>query len=179
MISHLSFFRWLDGTKTEDITIQQSHITAISFLIVECYKSSITLAVGAAFSQHMWHVFRTKTLAIRHIERLFNLRSSIFNLARVNTNKKALILFSIALFVWVLPFVTIFPPSALTVSALGYMQTENRNVPVLEPSLTEFDPWQPTRNNKSILSIIPFKNMSYPATPDFPLGREEILLSYE
>jgi hypothetical protein len=168
----------LDGTRATDIPIQEFQVTAISLLIVTSYKASITFAVGIAFSQHMWHVFRTQTLAIRHIERLFNLRSDILNLAKKKTNEKALILFFIALFVWVLPIATAFPHSALTVGALGYTETEFRNVPVLEPPLTAFDPRQSTRNNKSILSIITSKNISYPATPDFPLGYEEISLSY-
>jgi hypothetical protein len=50
-------------------------------------------------------------------------------------------LFAMALFVWVLPVATVYPPSALTVSALSYTQTEVRNLSILDPPQTEIDPW--------------------------------------
>jgi hypothetical protein len=149
--SHLFFFKWLDGTRTEHQSIRQSHVTAISLLIVTGYKASITLAVGIAFSQYMWHVFRRKTFAIRHIEQLFGLRSNFFDIMKMQNSPGAPILFAMAIFVWVLPVATVYPPSALTVSALRYTQKEMRNISILDPPQTEFDPWKKTPNIDSML----------------------------
>jgi hypothetical protein len=175
---HLFFFKWLDETETEHRSIRQSHVTAISLLIVTGYKASITLAVGIAFSQHMWHVFRRRTFLIRHIEQLFGLRSNFFDIMKIQNSPGAPILFAMAVFVWILPVATVYPPSALTVSAWKYQQTEPRNVSILDPPLTEFDPSKKTWNTKSILSIFERWDLVFAPTQDNPSGRNGIRLIY-
>lgn len=104
----------------------------------------------------MWLVFRKRTLAIRHIEQLFNLRSNILDVLKVQLSPGAPILFAIAVFVWVLPVATVYPPSALTVSFQRYTQTENLSVSILDPSQTTFDPWnlEITGDTKSMLGRV-------------------------
>jgi hypothetical protein len=58
-----------------------------------------------------------------------------------------------AIFVWALPVATVYPPSALTVSALRYTQMEMRNISILDPPQTDFDPWNIKLNKKSMLSV--------------------------
>jgi hypothetical protein len=151
-IGHLFFFKWLDGTITEGRLIRQSHVTTISLLIVTGFKASITLAVGIAFSQHMWLVFRRRTFAIHHIEQIFSLRSNLVHLLKIQNGLGAPILFAMAVFVWILPVATVYPPSALTVSLLRYTQMEMRNVSILDPPQTDFDPWN-MKYKESMLSV--------------------------
>jgi hypothetical protein len=176
--SHLFFFRWLDGTKTGSRWIRQSHVTAISLLIVTGFKTSITLAVGIAFSQHMWHVFRRRTFAIRHIEQLFGLRSNFLDILKIQNSPGAPILFAMAVFVWVLPVATVYPPSALTVSALRYTQREMRNVSILDPLLTELDPTNETWDTKSILSVFMHDQLILPPTKNNLFVEEGTFVAY-
>jgi hypothetical protein len=148
----------------------------MSLLIVTGFKASITLAVGIAFSQHMWLVFRRRTFAIQHIEQLFSLRSNLFHVLRIQNSLGAPILFAMAVFVWVLPVATVYPPSALTVSLLRYTQMEMRNVPILDPPQTDFDPWNMKWNNESMLSV-PFQISNDPLDSD-PLSRVATSTTY-
>lgn len=102
----------------------------------------------------MWLIFRKRTFAIRQIEQLFNLRFNILDVLKVQHVPGAPVLFAMAVFVWLLPVATVYPPSALTVSSHGYTQTENLNVSILDPPQMEFDPWIVAGDVKSMLGRV-------------------------
>jgi hypothetical protein len=123
----------------------------------------------------MWLVFRRRTFAIQHIEQLFSLRSNLVDVLKMQNSPGAPILFAMAVFLWILPVATVYPPSALTVSALRYTQTEMRNVSILDPPQTDFDPW----NMEYIESMLSVPMQSVAAIPvSDPLGKTSTYLTY-
>jgi hypothetical protein len=139
-IAHFCFFGWLDGTKTDSRSIRQSHVTTISLVLVTAFKGCVKVAIGVAFSQHMWHVIRNKAFAIQHIEQLFTLRSNLVDILKVQKGLAAPMLFAMAVFVWILPLAPIYPPSALTVSSKSFTYIKNLNVSPLDVPQPTYDP---------------------------------------
>jgi hypothetical protein len=107
-----------------------------------------------SFAQHMWRVFRQNSLSVHHVEQLFSLRSNLVELFKIQTVSAAPILFAMALFIWLLPLVAIYPPSALTVSLRAHSDTQDLDVSVLNPLRSDLDPFNPERNVDSTLSVM-------------------------
>ncbi|KAH7380144.1 hypothetical protein BKA66DRAFT_609988 [Pyrenochaeta sp. MPI-SDFR-AT-0127] len=134
-IGHFLFFRVLDGTSAEHRQIEQSQVTAISLLITLAFKACLITAVGVSFTQHLWHVVRSKPLRVARIEQLFCLRSNPLEFARVRVILDAPLLFLMGLSVWLIPIAVIYPPSALTVVSRPYSQVVGVNMSVMNPPL--------------------------------------------
>ncbi|OAL47288.1 hypothetical protein IQ07DRAFT_623588 [Pyrenochaeta sp. DS3sAY3a] len=132
-ISHGLLFVYLNDTPTNHRHIQQAYVTNISLLIVTTFKGCVVAAVGLAFTQHLWLVLRRQTLPVRHIEQLFSIRSNPAQLTKLRAINNTPILFFMALYVWLVPIATIYPPSALTVASRPYNLTTDANVPILFP----------------------------------------------
>ncbi|KAF1843229.1 uncharacterized protein K460DRAFT_407592 [Cucurbitaria berberidis CBS 394.84] len=132
-IGHYGFFHSLDKTLTQHRRIRQSHVTTISLVLTTVFKACIVGAVALSFAQHLWRNLREEAHTIGRIEQLFSLRSNPFELTRLRASWEAPLLFSMAIFTWLIPLAVIYPPSALTVSFRAYSTNKDLYVPVLYP----------------------------------------------
>ncbi|OAL55276.1 hypothetical protein IQ07DRAFT_627422, partial [Pyrenochaeta sp. DS3sAY3a] len=155
-------FRYLDGSMTQERRFRQSHITTLSLLLTTIFKACIVGCVGLAFTQHIWHNLRQRTFTIDCIEHLFSLRSNPVELARLKASLEALILFAMAVFVWLVPIAIIYPPSALTVEIRPFLVMKVISVPVLFPFDPDFDPLEHEKSDNPR----PYRNEWMPRPPD-------------
>jgi hypothetical protein len=155
-IGHYSFFSYLDGTTTDHRKLYQSYVTTISLLLVTAFKSFIIAAVGLSFAQHLWRVLRGQSLSLGRIEQLFCIRNNPLELFRLRAALQAPVLFSMAVFVWLVPLAAIYPPAALTVSGQTYIRKQDFDIPVLFPEQPDFDPTSPEKTNPYRLGEIYF-----------------------
>jgi hypothetical protein len=157
-LGHYLFFLNLDETAIDSDNLTQSHVSAVSILLVTLFKSSLSAAVGCCFAQHLWLVLRQDSTSVSLTEKLFVLRSNAFALGDPRAIWRAPVLFSMALFVWFLGIATIYPPGALTVRPLPSTSVNTMEVLGMNrPPPTEFDPNTFSRKEPfSTLALVPW-----------------------
>ncbi|KAH7131814.1 hypothetical protein B0J11DRAFT_480593 [Dendryphion nanum] len=122
-LGHYLLYKELDGTITDGGFLKQSHVSTVALLIGASFKASQTASVGLSFAQHLWYILRIRAVAVQTIERLFVLRSNIFELVRFSNMRSASILCLMGAYIWCLGLAIVYPPSSLTV-AIGTFPTE-------------------------------------------------------
>lgn len=141
MIGHFLFFFFLDERLVEETSISQPWVIALSLLLATLVRGALTLSVGTSFVQYLWSVFRTEYISLADIESMFNLKGSILAILNIQMAWKVPLLFSMGVYLWLLPVALIYPPGALIVSMDAYHSLQSRNMSVLNQSFPEdFDP---------------------------------------
>jgi hypothetical protein len=138
---HYLFFRYLDdrvifqGTlhSRKTTSIPQAYVTTISLLFVTAVCAALLASVATCYTQLLWatlrervfkvHVFSMATLIrwftkdkqIELIEDLFQVQTSAFRLSNRNLYLKTPVLAVVAVFSWLVPIATVYPPGALIV----------------------------------------------------------------
>ncbi|KAH7405647.1 hypothetical protein DE146DRAFT_744015 [Phaeosphaeria sp. MPI-PUGE-AT-0046c] len=134
----------------EHASISQSNATFVSLLFITLFKSSLLGCVGLCSTQYLWRVLRGQPIALSTVESLFQMRHNPVDLFYRHTILS--LSFLLAVYTWIVPFATIYPSGALTISATPFVHTESMQMSapelVFDP---DFDPFVP--NNLSRLAI--------------------------
>jgi hypothetical protein len=88
---------------------------------VTLFKAALLGCVGVCSAQYLWRVLRGKPIPLNTIESLFQMRHNPLELA--NPQIMLSISFVLALFAWVVPFASIYPPGALTIASSPFLLT--------------------------------------------------------
>ncbi|KAF2652967.1 hypothetical protein K491DRAFT_780657 [Lophiostoma macrostomum CBS 122681] len=139
---HYLLFRTLSNTPVDLIPLQQSLITTLSLILASAFRLSLVGSIGLSFAQHLWRVLRQEALPLYRIEQLFTVRSKALVLTNVGVLWTAPLLFSMAVYLWLLEVAVVYPPGALTVVTQSYASTENVTMAVLNKAVPDdLDPF--------------------------------------
>jgi hypothetical protein len=75
----------------------------------------LVASIGTCYTQYLWTAFRKRVHKVGLIEDLFQIQSNAFRLANHHLFTQTPILAAVAVFCWMVPIATIYPPGALTV----------------------------------------------------------------
>lgn len=131
--THFVAFHYLDGRSVE-YGISQTYVTTASNLLAYLFATSITIALSAAFCQHLWFIMRQSAFKLSTIEVLFSIRSNPLQLFRISAIKKTWILILLAIVLYIVPFATNFAPGALTVKSATIVDIVPASVPSFNAS---------------------------------------------
>ncbi|PMD60549.1 uncharacterized protein K444DRAFT_629480 [Hyaloscypha bicolor E] len=104
--------------------------TAFTFLVKACLVS----AVSTAYIQHIWVMFRQKSMSIGALDATFSATTDPFSFLSIEMLKRVKIGALLALLTWTIPLATIVPPSTLFV--IPAVAPEVLNLPVKAPNFT-------------------------------------------
>jgi hypothetical protein len=125
--------------------LKQSHVTYVSLALTTFFRASLVSSATISFTQYLWKLLRQNLFRISLIERLFQIRHNPIILLDTRVLRRAPILFTIALLLWLTPLATIYPPGALTVISRPYTFTETFNLSAVNALVPEnFYPPQAT-----------------------------------
>jgi hypothetical protein len=129
-ILHYIFFDRLHGSiaSGEHARISQSQTTFISLLLVTIFKASLLGSVGICSVQYLWRVLRGQPIVLSTVENLFQMRHNPLELFYCHTFIS--VSFLLAVYTWIVPLATIYPPGALTITATPSLSTESVHIPV-------------------------------------------------
>jgi hypothetical protein len=129
-ILHYIFFNRLHGSiaSGEHARISQSQTTFISLLLVTVFKASLLGSVGICSVQYLWRVLRGQPIVLSTVENLFQMRHNPLELFYCHTFMS--VSFLLAVYTWIVPLATIYPPGALAITATPSLSTESVHIPV-------------------------------------------------
>jgi hypothetical protein len=124
--------RYLNGRPTDgDKVLAQTYITSMSLLLVTVFKTCLCGALAIAFTQHLWKIVRHQALRVSSIESLHGVRYNPFLLGQWQILHATPSLYMIAVVMWLLAVVILFPPSALTIVAQRFDSQRPTTVPIV------------------------------------------------
>ncbi|KAI9743708.1 MAG: hypothetical protein M1818_003024 [Claussenomyces sp. TS43310] len=131
---HLILLRYIDGMLVPPDTIfRQSYVSAASTALVFGFRSAMTISLTTAFSQRAWYIFRTRSLKVPTINSLLSSPRSVVNILSGDLIKSATLEWLFAVFCFLVPIGTVFPPGALTVGLQPHVTVVNTTVPIFDP----------------------------------------------
>ena len=112
--------------------IPQGYATTTSLLLIAAFRAALVGSIGLCYTQHLWATLRKRVLKVRSfqvissnapadqtqiglIEDLFQIQNNIFHLASSGIYLTTPVLAVVALFCWIMPIATVYPPGALIV----------------------------------------------------------------
>ncbi|KAH6894530.1 hypothetical protein B0T10DRAFT_590166 [Thelonectria olida] len=132
--THLAVFQKLDGRLTDEEGLPpQTYIAALSTFLVNAFGTSLVVCLGVAFTQYLWHLFRTQPMTVSDVETLYGMQSNPFALLSWSLWTGAPIVCLTASTILLLSIAKIFPPGALTVVTRNFTSTPNHIVPTFKP----------------------------------------------
>ncbi|KAH6890271.1 hypothetical protein B0T10DRAFT_485456 [Thelonectria olida] len=135
---HLVMMHSLDGKPTDDNKyLPQPYVTTLSLLLVNVFKASLCGSLATAFTQHMWRILRAKALLVSTIELLHGVRYNPLLLTNLQIIRATPVLYLVALIMWLLSIVVLFPPSALVIVSRGFEMHQPTAVPTF-PKVAPF-----------------------------------------
>lgn len=131
---HYVFFKLLDGRHTDDASVpRQSQISMVSLLLVTGFRASIVIVLGICFTQYLWYLLRFRCLKLSLIEDLFQIRSNVVGIARLQVLRQTPLLFLVAVLSWLVPLAMVYPPGALTIQTELHRSMTRVNASVMNP----------------------------------------------
>ncbi|KAI5816085.1 hypothetical protein BZA77DRAFT_67895 [Pyronema omphalodes] len=127
-IGHYVFFRYLDGQPLSE-TLPQSWVSSISTAFVVTFRSCLGAALGTAFTQRLWRLYRKRPMRLTTIDLLYTVLQNPLNLLRPSLIRNAKLEFIFALACWCIPIVTIFPPGGIRVISKAHATVKVFDVP--------------------------------------------------
>ncbi|KAM0429978.1 hypothetical protein ACHAPT_005984 [Fusarium lateritium] len=132
-IAHLVIYLKLDGRLTHgDGLPSQTYIASVSTFLVNAFGASLVVALGFAFTQCLWHLYRTQPMTVRNAETLYSLRWSPSLLLDWTAWAAAPFMCLLASTMLFLAIARIFPPGALTIVPRDLVNSTNRAVPTFK-----------------------------------------------
>jgi hypothetical protein len=155
---HWGFFFYLDGRVLSNdpelsikrTTIPQGYVTTISFLLATAFRAALVASVGVCYTQYLWATLRERVLKVLFatcsplspsgptnvgqvglVEDLFQIQTNAFHLKRPHLYLETPVLAAIAVFCWLVPIATVYPPGALIVELENLALNTRFNVSVL------------------------------------------------
>ncbi|KAF5018121.1 hypothetical protein F66182_9914 [Fusarium sp. NRRL 66182] len=128
--AHLLIFLKLDGRLTHgDGLPSQTYIASLSTFLVNAFGASLVVALGFAFTQCLWRLYRTKPMTVSNVETLYCLRWSPLLLLDWTAWAAAPFMCLLASTMFFLAIARIFPPGALTIVSRDLINSTSRAVP--------------------------------------------------
>ncbi|KAF3015023.1 hypothetical protein E8E14_009293 [Neopestalotiopsis sp. 37M] len=130
---HHFYYSHLAGHRVPPPNIQEWPIrlgSGFTFLV----KGTFTAAVGTAYVQHIYTVFRKRPLSVRGIDSAFAAANSILKLASWELFSKVKAGFLLGLIVWLIPLALTIPPATLSVVPKNETIRYDINAPTLNLS---------------------------------------------
>lgn len=132
-IAHLVIYLKLDGRLTSgDGLPSQTYISSVSTFLVNAFGASLVVALGFAFTQCLWRLYRTQPLTVKNVETLYCLRWSPSLLLDWTAWAAAPFMCLLASTMLFLAIARIFPPGALTIVPRDLVNSTNRAVPTFK-----------------------------------------------
>ncbi|RSL88902.1 hypothetical protein CEP51_001511 [Fusarium floridanum] len=132
-IAHLVMYLKLDGRLTHgDGLPSQTYIASVSTFFVNAFGASLVVALGFAFTQCLWRLYRTQPMTVRNVETLYCLRWSPSLLLDWTAWAAAPFMCLLASTMLFLAIARIFPPGALTIVPRDLVNSTNRAVPTFK-----------------------------------------------
>ncbi|ETS74373.1 hypothetical protein PFICI_14239 [Pestalotiopsis fici W106-1] len=130
---HHFYYSYLTGQQVPPPNIQEWPIrlgSGLAFLT----KSTFTAAVGTAYTQHIYTVFRKRSLSVRGIDSAFAAANSIIKLVSWELFSKVKAGFLLGLIAWSIPLAMTIPPATLSVVPKSETRLYDINAPTLNLS---------------------------------------------
>lgn len=132
-VLHFVMMNTLDGKPTDSKRyLTQRYVTSLSLLFVAAFKASLCASLAVAFTQHMWKIMRHRSLQVSSIESLHGVRYNPFLLGKWRLIITTPLLYMIAVVMWLLAIVILFPPSALTITLRPFQENKSVSVPTFD-----------------------------------------------
>ncbi|KAH6639095.1 hypothetical protein C7974DRAFT_387870 [Boeremia exigua] len=140
VVCHYMFFLYLEGrvmapsselSYRRTTMIPQGYVTTISLLLTTAFRATLVASVASCYTQYLWATLRTRVLKVGLVEDLFQIQTNAFHLASPNIYIKTPILAAVAIFCWLVPIATVYPPGALVVELHNLLVDTCFNVSVL------------------------------------------------
>jgi hypothetical protein len=148
--------RYLNGRPTDgNKYLSQTYITSESLLLVTLFKTCLSGALAIAFTQHLWKTVRHHALRVSSIESLHGVRYNPFLLGHWRILFATPLLYIMALVIWLLAVVILFPPSALTIVAQRFDSQQSATVPLTNTG------YGSTEDSMRSLGSVPSLALSY------------------
>ncbi|KAH0541678.1 hypothetical protein FGG08_003841 [Glutinoglossum americanum] len=112
-VGHYMFFRYLDRKSID--SFDQSLKSNINVAFTVCFRATLGISLSLAFTQRLWHTFRSKPLRASTIDYLFSILNNPRSLLTWDVIKCAKFEWLFALVCWSIPLATILPTGALIV----------------------------------------------------------------
>ncbi|KAL1794596.1 hypothetical protein ACET3X_006412 [Alternaria dauci] len=137
--AHYCFFAYLDGRiispgfmlSTKTTTVPQAYVTTVSLILVTAFRAALVASIGTCYTQYLWATFRKRVLRVSLIEDLFQVQTNPLRLLNYHLYFKTPILVAVAIFCWLVPIATIYPPGTLVVGIQPSAIDKSFNVSVL------------------------------------------------
>ncbi|KAH7156799.1 hypothetical protein EDB81DRAFT_787984 [Dactylonectria macrodidyma] len=132
-VGHHLFYNSIDGKVVESSDQQVWNLrvgTGMAFVV----KASLTAAAGMAYTQLLWHTLRSQEISLDGIDAVFSVVNNVYGFTTLEIWLRCPALVCIAFMMWLLPFIAIVTPSALTVQSSNQLNesTVLTSLPVIE-----------------------------------------------
>jgi len=152
--SHYCFFTYLDDRiifsgslpSTKTTTVPQAYATTVSLVLVTAFRAALVASIGTCYTQYLWATFRKRALKvpffgltseteaynvqINLIEDLFQVQTNPLRLLNHHLYFKTPMLVAVAMFCWLVPIATLYPPGTLVVGLQPSSIDQSFNVSV-------------------------------------------------
>lgn len=134
-LAHFLLFSHLDQKRIGiDTKFPQSWVSSASLVLVAAFRLCLCLALGNAFTQHLWRIVRLNPVKVADLERYYNMQKDPFALLNLRVLLKAPSLYAMAFLGISIGLAGIFPPGALTVESRLYQSVHTQAVGVFNAS---------------------------------------------
>ncbi|KAH7155246.1 hypothetical protein B0J13DRAFT_582323 [Dactylonectria estremocensis] len=138
-VGHHLFYNSIDGQVVESSDQQVWNLrvgTGMAFVV----KASLTAAASMAYTQLLWHTLRSQEISLNGIDAVFSVVNNVYGFTTMEIWLRCPALVCIAFMIWLLPFIAIVTPSALTIQSSNQL------------------------NESTILTSLPVIDYAYPKT---------------
>ncbi|KAF2731035.1 hypothetical protein EJ04DRAFT_567215 [Polyplosphaeria fusca] len=134
-LAHLLLFSLLNQKRVGiDTTIPQSWVSSASFVLVTTFRLCLGLALGDAFTQHLWRITRLNPIKVADLDRYYTIQREPLELLHWRVLFQVPSLYAMAFIGFSIGLATIFPPGALTVEGKLYQNLQNQSVGIFDAS---------------------------------------------
>lgn len=134
-LAHFLLFNHLNQKRIGiDTRFPQSWVSSTSLILVTAFRLCLCLALGNAFTQHLWRIVRINPVKVADLERYYSMQKDPLALLHLQVLLKAPSLYAMAFLGFSIGLAGIFPPGALTVESKGYQSVKSQNVGVFNAS---------------------------------------------
>jgi hypothetical protein len=117
-----------------DTELPQSWVSTLSLVLVTAFRLCLCLALGSAFTQHLWRVVRLNPVKVEDLDRYYSMQNDPRALFHPRVLLKAPSLCAMAFLGFTIGLAVIFPPGALTVKGKVYESIQSQSVGVFNAS---------------------------------------------
>ncbi|KAH6849525.1 hypothetical protein B0T12DRAFT_504305 [Alternaria alternata] len=87
----------------------------LSLVLVTAFRAALVASIGTCYTQFLWATLRKRVLKVSLIEDLFQVQTNPFHFFNYQLYFKTPVLVAVAIFCWLVPIATVYPPGTLVV----------------------------------------------------------------